>query len=181
MCLNRNWAYQKKKKKPKKELGIPLSVPSFLPIRGLLFCPASLLNVMKPPVQPLLISGMNIRNATYIQIEAPFFKDNYLNSISGSFLSFTDPFFFSYFSVGSEVAEGKGCYILNHHKAKQEIPLAQMVKNLPATQKTWVRPLGWEDPLEEGMATHSSILAWRVPMDRGVGQAAVHGVTKNRT
>ena len=75
------------------ELGIPLSVPSLLPIRGLLFCLASLLNVMKPPVQPLLISGMNIRNATYIQIEAPFSKDNYLNSISGSFLLFADPFF----------------------------------------------------------------------------------------
>ena len=39
--------------------------------------------------------------------------------------------------------------------------------NPPAVQETWVRPLGWEDPLEEGMATHSSILAWRLPMDRG--------------
>ena len=42
-----------------------------------------------------------------------------------------------------------------------------MVKNLPAMRKTWVQSLGWEDPLEEGMATHSSILAWRIPMDRG--------------
>ena len=40
---------------------------------------------------------------------------------------------------------------------------AQMVKNLPAMQETWVRLLGWEDTLEEGMATHSSILAWRIP------------------
>jgi len=40
---------------------------------------------------------------------------------------------------------------------------AQLVKNLPAMQETWVRSLGWEDPLEEGMATHSSILAWRIP------------------
>ena len=40
--------------------------------------------------------------------------------------------------------------------------VAQMVKNLPAMQKTWVRSLGWEDPLEEGKATHSSILAWRI-------------------
>ena len=51
------------------------------------------------------------------------------------------------------------------------IPLAslvvQMVKNLPAMWKTWVRSLGWEDPLEKGMATHSSILAWRIPVDRG--------------
>ena len=38
-----------------------------------------------------------------------------------------------------------------------------MVKNLPAVQETWVRSLGWEDPLEKEMATHSSILAWRIP------------------
>ena len=42
-------------------------------------------------------------------------------------------------------------------------PAAQTVKNLPATRGTWVRSLGWEDPLEKGMANHSSILAWRIP------------------
>ena len=41
--------------------------------------------------------------------------------------------------------------------------VAQLVKNLLAMQETWVRSLGWEDPLEKGMATHSSILAWRIP------------------
>ena len=41
--------------------------------------------------------------------------------------------------------------------------VAQTVKNPPAMQETWVRSLGWEDPLEEGMTTHSSILAWKVP------------------
>ena len=41
--------------------------------------------------------------------------------------------------------------------------MAQMVKNLPAMQETWVRSLGWQDPQEEGMTTHSSILAWRIP------------------
>ena len=41
--------------------------------------------------------------------------------------------------------------------------MAQTVKNLPAMQETPVRSLGWEDPLEKGMATHSSILAWRIP------------------
>ena len=46
--------------------------------------------------------------------------------------------------------------------------VAQPVKNLLGMQETWVRFLGWEDPLEEGMAIHSSILAWRIPMDRGV-------------
>ena len=45
--------------------------------------------------------------------------------------------------------------------------VAQMVKNLPVMRETWVQSLGSEDPLEEGMATHSSILAWRIPMDRG--------------
>ena len=54
--------------------------------------------------------------------------------------------------------------------------MAQLVKNLPAVQETWVRSLGWEDLLEEGMAIHSSILAWRIPLDRGAWQAAVHGV-----
>ena len=45
--------------------------------------------------------------------------------------------------------------------------MAQTVKNLPAMWETWVLSLGWEEPLEECMATHSSILAWRIPMDRG--------------
>ena len=59
--------------------------------------------------------------------------------------------------------------------------VAQTVKNLPAMQETWVWSLGWEDPLEEDMATHSSILAWRFPMDRGAWQVRVHGVEKSRT
>ena len=46
--------------------------------------------------------------------------------------------------------------------------LAQTVKNLPAIQETWVQFLGQEDPLEKGMAAHSSILAWRIPTDRGI-------------
>jgi len=45
--------------------------------------------------------------------------------------------------------------------------MAITVKNPPAIRETWVQSLGWEDLLEEGMATHSSILAWRVPMERG--------------
>ena len=48
-----------------------------------------------------------------------------------------------------------------------------MVKNLPAILETWVRSLGWEDPLEEGMATHSTILAGRIHMDTGACQATV--------
>ena len=57
----------------------------------------------------------------------------------------------------------------------------QMIKKLSAMQETWVRSLGWEDPLEEGMVTHSSILAWRIPMNRRTWQAMVHGVAKSQT
>ena len=65
-----------------------------------------------------------------------------------------------------------------------------MVKNPSAMRETWVRSLGWDDPLEKGMATHSSILAWRIPMDRGAWQAfqsmgsqsvKQYGVTKYST
>ena len=59
--------------------------------------------------------------------------------------------------------------------------MAQTVKNLPAMRETWVRSLGWEDPLEEGTATRSSILAWRIPMDREAWGATVQGVTKSQT
>ena len=59
--------------------------------------------------------------------------------------------------------------------------LAQMVKNLPAIQKMWVRSLGWEDSPGGGHATHSSISAWRIPMDRGAWWVAVHDVTKSQT
>ena len=57
--------------------------------------------------------------------------------------------------------------------------VAQTVKNPPAMQETWVQSLGWEDPLEEGMATNSSILVWRIPMDRGAWWATVHGVVES--
>ena len=48
-------------------------------------------------------------------------------------------------------------------------------------QETWVWSLGWEDPLEEDMATHFNFLAWRIPVDRGAWQATVYGVTKSQT
>ena len=59
--------------------------------------------------------------------------------------------------------------------------VVQMVKNLPGMRETWVPSLDWEDPLEEDTATHSSILVWRIPMDRGAWQDTVHGVEKNWT
>ena len=59
--------------------------------------------------------------------------------------------------------------------------VAQTVKNLPAMQEIWVWSLGWEEPMEKGRATHSSILAWRISMDRGDWQGTVHRVTKSQT
>ena len=59
--------------------------------------------------------------------------------------------------------------------------VAQMVKNPPAVWETWVQSLGWEQTLEEGMATHSCILAWRILMNKGTWWATVHGITKSQT
>ena len=58
--------------------------------------------------------------------------------------------------------------------------VAQMVKNLPVMWETWVRSLGWEDPLEEGMATHSSILAWRIPWTEEPGGLQSVGLQRVR-
>ena len=56
-----------------------------------------------------------------------------------------------------------------------------MAKNPPAMWETLVQSLGWEDPLGKRMATHSSFLAWQIPMDRGASWPTVHGDTKSRT
>ena len=58
--------------------------------------------------------------------------------------------------------------------------VAQSIKNLPAMQETQVQSLGWEDPLEKGMATHSSILAWRIPWTEEPWPAVVHGVAQSQ-
>ena len=71
------------------------------------------------------------------------------------------------------------CFSSKHSKGASLV--VQMVKNLPSMWEAWVRSLGWEDPLEEGMATHSSIWAWRIPLDRGAWWAIVHGVVKSWT
>ena len=59
--------------------------------------------------------------------------------------------------------------------------VAQMVKNPPAMQETWVQSLGWEDLLEEGMATHSSILAWRIPWTESMVGYSLWGCKKSDT
>ena len=73
---------------------------------------------------------------------------------------------------GRSAGEGIG-YSLQYSWASL---VAQMVKNLLAILETWNRSLGWEDPLEKGIATHCSILAWRISMN-----CIVYGVTKSRT
>ena len=67
-------------------------------------------------------------------------------------------------------------YVCTKHQRASLV--AQMVKNPPVMRETWAQSLGWEDPLEKDMATHSSILAWRIPMHRGAWWAAAHGVAK---
>ena len=56
--------------------------------------------------------------------------------------------------------------------------MAQMVKNLPSVQETRVHSLGWEDPLEKGMASHSSILAWRIPWTEEPGRLQSVGLQR---
>ena len=58
--------------------------------------------------------------------------------------------------------------------------MAQMVKNLPAMQEIWVWSLYWEDPLKKGMATHSSILAWRIPWTEEPGGLQSMGLQRDR-
>ena len=65
--------------------------------------------------------------------------------------------------------------VLNSKYIKRVSLMAQMVKNLPTLREAWVRSLGWEDPLEKGKPTHSSILAWRIPWN------VVLGIAKSRT
>ena len=59
--------------------------------------------------------------------------------------------------------------------------LAQTVENLPAVQEAQIQAPGWEEPLEKGMATHSSILAWRIPLTEESSGLLVHGVSKSQT
>ena len=68
---------------------------------------------------------------------------------------------------------------LNKSYHTSHFPGGSDSKNPPAMLETWIQSLGWKDPLEEGTVTHSNILAWRIPMDRGAWRAAVHGVTES--
>ena len=80
--------------------------------------------------------------------------------------------------LGRSPGEGVG-YPLQYSWASL---VTQIIKNPPEIRETWVWSLSWKDPLEEGMATHSSILAWWIPMDRGAWQRVRHGwETKHST
>ena len=85
---------------------------------------------------------------------------------------------------------GDGCFILTHLPLFKKIEIwlnctaslvAWTAKNLPAMQETWVQSLGGEDPLEKGKATHSSVLAWRIPWTWELGRLQSRGVTENQT
>ena len=66
-------------------------------------------------------------------------------------------------------------------KGSKTSPVAQMVKCLPTTRETWVRSLGWEDLVEKEMATHCSILAWRIPGTEESGRLQSMGSQKSQT
>ena len=70
--------------------------------------------------------------------------------------------------------------ISQNHAFSEASLVAQMVKNLPAMWETWVQSLGWEDPLEKGMATHSSILVWRIPRMEEPGRLQSMGLQRVR-
>ena len=80
------------------------------------------------------------------------------------------------FGLGRSTGEGMG-YALQYSWASL---VAQLVNNPPAMLDTWVQSLGWEDPMEESMAIHSNILAWRIPMERGAWQATFCGAAKTQ-
>ena len=81
--------------------------------------------------------------------------------------------------TGSRSSPGEGVgYPLQYSWASL---VAQMVKNPPTMQDTWVQSPGWEDPLEEGMATHSNILAWRIPWTEKPGGLQFMGLQKKWT
>ena len=75
--------------------------------------------------------------------------------------------------IKKHIEKGTG----SNHRHSWASMVVQTVKNPPAVWETWIPSLGWENPLEESMATHTSILAWRIPRNRGVWRVTIHGVS----
>ena len=71
--------------------------------------------------------------------------------------------------------------MLGSYTSSMDFPVTQLIKNLTAMRETLVQFLDWEDPQEESTANHASILAWRIPMNRGTWRATVHGIIKSWT
>ena len=80
-----------------------------------------------------------------------------------------------------KLSNSSGVYLFGFHKYRSSLVAQMESENLPAMQETQVRSLSWEDPLEKGMATHSIILARRIPWTKDPGRPQVHGVTKSQT
>ena len=74
-----------------------------------------------------------------------------------------------------------GLHRVGHDRSDLAAAAGKNTLAMQETQKTQIQSLDREDPLEEGLETHSNILAWRIPMDRGASQATVHGVAKSQT
>ena len=87
----------------------------------------------------------------------------------------------TFFRAYKQISVMLAFYFFGQLVGSPGFPGGTRVKKLPINKETWVWSLGWEDPLEEGMATLSSVLAWRIPMDRGAWQATVHRVPKSQT
>ena len=85
-----------------------------------------------------------------------------------------DPVFGDSLLPGSQIS----IFLLCLHMKEGASLVAHMVKNLPTMQKTWVQSLGWEDPLQEGMATHCSILAWTTPWTEESGMLQPRGLKR---
>ena len=85
------------------------------------------------------------------------------------------------FIVSHRVGHDWSSWACTHDCFANEYSVAQMVKNPPVMQKTWVWSLGGEDPVEKGMATYSSILAWRIPWTEEPGKLQFMGSTKSQT
>ena len=87
----------------------------------------------------------------------------------------------SIFSQGKKIHVCVCARLSTRDAVRSNVTVAQTVKNLPVMQETWVQSLGQEDPLEEEMATHSSIFAWRIPWTEEPGGLWSTGSQKSRT
>ena len=119
---------------------------------------------------------LTLRNTAYTKVTKIFFLVFFPDSSVGKESACNAGDSGSIPGSGRPAGEGIG-YPLQHSWASL---VTQLVRNHPM-RETWIQSLGWEDPLEKGMATQSSILVWRIPMDRGAWQATVYGATKSWT